>query len=183
MRQTNQPVAIGADTERRSTASGMEVGQLSLWPDQAVGGGSAGRGRALAGGGGYQHTCTVLPVSKATRGRKAAAGGERDPRINDLRTARIGPVWIKVAERIGFEAFMQVWQTLANFPGVGDDRSRVYVPCIEKFLAAQRHLLMRELIAQGLNRQQIRQELIQRLGAAPAPETIDKAIARVRSAA
>ena len=82
-----------------------------------------------------------------------------------------------------FAAIAHQWQTLADFPGVADDRSRVYVPCIEKFLAAQRHLLIRELIAQGLNRHQIRQELIRRLGDAPSPETIEKAIARVRTAA
>lgn len=178
MGTVDQAVTGGAETGKRSSASGMAGPQLDLWPGLAGGGGSAGGVRAPARGGGYPNICTASEVRRAKR----AAGAPRDPRLDDLRAARLGPVWLRVAERIGFEAFMQVWQTLSSFPGVGDDRNRVYVPCIEKFLATQRNLLMRELIAQGLSSTQIRQELVRRLGAAPALNTITKAMSRVRRA-
>lgn len=172
---------MGNGTERRRTADGMTDAQLPLWPDQAVGGGSAGDPRGGSRGGGYQNTRTALPFLKS-RARSARGESGEDPRIADLRRARVGLVWIRVAERVGFEAFMQVWQTLCDSIEVADDRNRVYVPCIEKFLAAQRNLLMRELIAQGLSRTQIRAELTRRLGVAPALRTIEQAIARVRRA-
>lgn len=180
MQAVNQPLAKASRTETRSIGDGMAAAQLELWPGAEVGGGSAASGPGRIRGGGYPDTCTGLQVSKRGRARSARTG-ERDPRLSDLRAARVGPVWVRVAERIGFEAFMQVWQTLSSFPGVADDRNRVYIPCIEKFLAAQRNLLMRELIAQGMTSSQIRQELVRRLGDAPALNTITKAMARVRS--
>lgn len=177
MATADQAVAAASDTERRSLARGMASAQLDLWPGPGTGGGSAGESAAPALGGGYQNVRNALRVS-----RRRAAGAARDPRLDDLRAARVGPVWLRVAERIGFEAFMQVWQTLVSFPGVGDDRNRVYVPRIEKYLATQRNLLLRELIAQGLSSSQIRQELMRRLGTSPALDTIRDCVARVRRA-
>lgn len=176
MATADQAVAAAGETERRSKARGIDAAQLDLWPGAGVGGGSAGETAAPSRGGGYQNIRTALRVPR----RRRAAG--RDPRLDDLRAARVGAVWLRVAERIGFEAFMQVWQTLVAFPGVGDDRNRVYVPRIEKYLATQRNLLLRELIAQGLSSSQIRQELVRRLGTAPALDTIRDCVARVRKA-
>lgn len=176
MATADQAVAAASETERRSDARGMPTAQLDMFPVPGMGGGSAGETAAPSRGGGYQNIRTALRVPR----RRA---GGRDPRLDDLRAARVGPVWLRVAERIGFEAFMQVWQTLVSFPGVGDDRNRVYVPRIEKYLATQRNLLLRELIAQGLSSSQIRQELVRRLGTAPALDTIRDCVARVRRSA
>lgn len=164
--------------EKRSTGRGIgNPFQFSLplavdavlSPDHSdEGGGSA---RAIAPplqGGGYQNIYTEAVVSK----KKRAIARQVDPRLEDLRVARLGPVWLRIADVIGYDAFLAVWQTLLDFPGVQDDRSRVYVPCIEKFLAAQRHLLMRSLIAAGLTPAQIRQEMLAKTGQAPHVNTI-----------
>lgn len=169
-----------SNTERRSAARGMTDAQLPLWPDQTEGGGSAARPGAARQGGGYQNTRTALTFLKK---RARSARGDQDPRIDDLRAARVGQVWIRVAQRVGFEAFMQVWQTLNDAPEVLDDRSRVYVPCIEKFLTAQRNLLIRDMIAQGMTYPQIRQALLEQLGHAPSRDAIREAMARARKTA
>lgn len=171
---------MGSGTEKRSDARGMTDQQLRLWPDQPEGGGSAGQPGAARRGGGYQNTRTALTFLKK---RARSARGDQDPRIEDLRAARLGAVWIRVAERVGFEAFMQVWQTLAESPEVLDDRSRVYVPCIQKFLAAQRNLLIRDMIAQGMRYAQIRRALQEQLGHAPSLSAIREAMTRARKTA
>lgn len=169
-----------ANTQKRTSDEGMQFVQLPLLPEpmpiatdrdgMPTGGGSARRTRAATQGGGYQHIYTASGVSK----KKHA----RDPRIDELRAARIGPVWIRVAENIGFEAFMVAWHTLRTFPGVGDDRHRVYVPCIEKYIESQINLLIRELVAQGYRPPQIRQELARRFGADVRTKRIAKKLRR-----
>jgi hypothetical protein len=79
---------------------------------------------------------------------KKNAAAARDPRIAELRAVGIPRIWITVAEAIGFEAFMSVWQVLMH-AGHVDDRCRVVVPNIARYMRFQRNQLIRALIADG----------------------------------
>jgi hypothetical protein len=63
-----------------------------------------------------------------------------------------------VALRIGFDAFMSLWQVLMR-EGHVDDRNRVVVPNYSRYLRFQRNQLIRELDDEGLTADEIRRHL------------------------
>lgn len=91
-------------------------------------------------GGGYQdiHHPRETPV-------KAAAA---DPRIAELRAVGIPRIWITAAEAIGFEPFMRLWDVFMQ-AGHVDDRCRVVVPNMARYLRFQRNQLIRRLLEDG----------------------------------
>lgn len=90
------------------------------------------------GGGGYLDECNVLefPV-------------RRDPRVAELREMSIHRVWVRVAEEVGFEAFMRLWTILDAENSVKDERQRVYVPSISQYFKFQRNRLILALSSEG----------------------------------
>ena len=76
----------------------------------------------------------------------------------------LGTVWVRVAEAIGYEAFLVVWRTISVNRDFMDKRNRVSIPDIGLLHHYQRNLLVRELASQGLVTRQIQQEMLERTG-------------------
>lgn len=159
--------------ETRSDARGIDAAaprQLPLAPDWGPPpppGGRPGVGgrqtdpRPSARGGGYQHECR--PRRTVVRAPGAPAAIE-DPRIEELRRIGIGRVWLRVANAIGFEPFMQAWLVLASDDAVLDDRSRVLVPSPTRYTRYQRNILIKQLDEQGKAPREIVGEIKRLLG-------------------
>lgn len=71
----------------------------------------------------------------------------------------IRPEWIKVADAIGFEAFIAAWQVLAAQPL--DERGRITVPAMKNYYNFQRNEVIRSLASAGHNSLQIREHFRQ----------------------
>ena len=110
-------------------------------------------------GGGYQDSCSSAQLAVGAPARAA-----RDPRIEELRRVGIGRVWIKVAEAVGFEPFLLVWQTLASDTSVLDERSRVLVPSPTRYQLHQRNLLIKTLAQEGVGVEEICERVNRALG-------------------
>lgn len=67
--------------------------------------------------------------------------------------------WVQVAERIGFESFVDAWQVLTANVELLDDRGRITVPKFSTYHAFQRNQAIRTLAADGLTPREIRDEL------------------------
>lgn len=104
--------------------------------------------------GGYQDECSGSEFAV-----RAA-----DVRLVELRRSGVGKAWMAVAEAIGYEAFLVVWQVLDGLPEVADDRHRVYVPRWPSFLRFQRNLLVRTLAQTGASPEQIQAEVLREVG-------------------
>ena len=124
--------------------------------------------------GGYLDICTGFesPVG-------AAEKNARDPRIDELREMGLGYHWIQAAERIGFSAFLELWQTLDE-QLAGDARRDVYVPQFRAFRAYQRNRFIRALSDEGLSPKEIRSRLQAELRESPSIRHILRVIGGCR---
>lgn len=109
--------------------------------------------RLSPAGGGYQDVCTDFGAAVGVAGAARAAD---DPRVRELRDVGIPRVWISVAREIGFDAFMQVWRVLMREEHV-DERCRIVVPNLERYMRFQRNRLIRQLVAEGYGVDEIRE--------------------------
>lgn len=57
--------------------------------------------------------------------------------------------WVMVADNIGFDAFIQVWQTLSANEELLDGRNRITIPSLLTYIRFQRNNLIRSLAATG----------------------------------
>ncbi len=76
----------------------------------------------------------------------------------------LGVVWVKVAEELGYEAFLAVWRTLSLNRDFMDKRNRVSIPDIGLLFHYQRNQCIRELAAHGLVPRQIQQRMLEDTG-------------------
>lgn len=95
-------------------------------------------------GGGYLDVCT----------KNAGAFYEKmltDKRISDLRRHGLADIWIEIAERIGYDAFLQMWQILdkKNIDAGICDNNRIRVPVFSRFIKFQRNKYICQLDALG----------------------------------
>lgn len=111
-------------------------------------------------GGGYLSSCSA---SGAPLGAAAPAAGdqlvERDPRIEELRLMGVRPLWVKVADRVGFEAFIEVWRTLSDNQELLDERNRITVPTFLTYHWFQRNQVIRSLAGEGLRPSEISERM------------------------
>lgn len=114
----------------------------------------------LAEGGGYLSSCSA---SGAPLGAAPPAAGdqlvERDPRIEELRLMGVRPLWVKVADRVGFEAFIEVWRTLSDNQELLDERNRITVPTFLTYHWFQRNQVIRSLAGEGLRPSEISERM------------------------
>lgn len=117
-------------------------------------------------GGGSRPICTGsgAAVGRSARGAAGAAAAPadppaEDPRLAELRALGLSHVWLRVAEVIGFDAWLQAWEVMATDDAVVDDRRRVYVPPLESFMRYQRNLVIRSMAESGASVDQILQRL------------------------
>jgi hypothetical protein len=87
-----------------------------------------------------------------------------DDWIDTLAASGVGEAWLRVARRIGFEAFMAAWSELDRAEDLLDERRRVRVPQLSATLfRVQRAQIIRQLGAQGLKAPDIMAALPHRL--------------------
>ena len=115
------------------------------------------------GGGGYLSSCSALDVALGDAPPRSA-GAERDPRIDELRQLGLGPVWVLVAESIGYETFLAAWAVMSANPDFMDSRNRITIPNIARLHTYQRNLAVRSLARRGFLPRQIRDEMIRTAG-------------------
>ena len=108
-------------------------------------------GRA-PGGVGYLTICNALK-SSVQKNRAL------DPRISQLKKMGLDWKWIKIAENIGFDAFLNMWTLMSDL--FDDDRSciRASIPHVKKLIRFQRNMLIQNLHAQGKDIQAIGDEV------------------------
>ena len=130
------------------------------------GGGSAPDVGAPSWGGGYLETCSDSKAGREAGGRGAPVAdpvarlGEDDPRVAELRACGLNPMWVEMAEIVGFERFIALWSMLDQAEPVLDDRRRLYVPCMEKtFLRHQRDEIISAMARAGMRPTEIQQRL------------------------
>jgi hypothetical protein len=111
-------------------------------------------------GGGYLDECSAAEFGGGASA--LCAGG--DPRLAELLAMGVGAVWLPVASRIGYEAFVAMWEVLSSSDQVADDRYRVCVPRFGTYLRYQRNQLIRTMHADGLSPSEIRSELQRLVG-------------------
>ncbi len=101
-------------------------------------------------GGGYQVVYTDSD---------AAVRAAADQRMNELREIGLSRVWLDVAEAIGIDAFLDVWQILDRENlGMGAERRelvRLYIPHFSTFLKFQRNRYIQTLAQQGAQAREI----------------------------
>lgn len=114
--------------------------------------------RLPGGGGGYQNVCTPPSAAVGAPAAGAAAVAAADPRVAELRRVGLPRIWITIAQTIGFDAFLAAWQILMQHGHV-DDRNRIVVPNLQRYLRFQRNQLIRQLVAEGFGVDEVRERV------------------------
>jgi len=105
-------------------------------------------------GGGYLDVCT-----------KNAACASADPRMDELRKMRLNHIWLAVADVVGYDLFIDMWQLLDGFaPEVEHcGRARITIPSFTHYARYQRNSLILSLHVDGKKPKDIRRVLIKEL--------------------
>lgn len=115
-----------------------------------------GRRRPAGGGGGY------LKIG-GPQNFQIADEPPKDPRFDDLEKIGIPGAWLRLAHRVGFDAFLDVWRMISNDETIRHDGGH-RMPKLREFsayLRYQRNQYVRSLAASGLQREEI-QKLVRK---------------------
>lgn len=117
------------------------------------------------GGGGYLNTCTLLNPAEGGSGGE----GYCDPRISELKEIGLGSKWLKIAEAIGFDAFMAMWRILDS-NDIGNsvhssERVRMWIPAFRRYLRYQRNRYISALALEpGITPHEVQKKIQKLLG-------------------
>ena len=156
--------------ENRTSTGGIEqMGLFDDWPGAAAGcneidsrlrgGGSAGGPAVSGGGGGYQKICGSRNVGLAVP--------DRDPRLDELEKVGLPRLWLAVAERIGFDAWLDVWRMLSSDRARDREEGGLRMPKLRDFdayLRFQRNRYIEALAQRGEEPAAIRKLVEKNLG-------------------
>jgi hypothetical protein len=156
----------GDMTENRTSSAGIEqLGLFDDWPG-AAGGAHSGRVGArgahhdgAGGGGGYLKICGPAKSGDAV--------SPRDPRLDELERVGLPRLWLSVAERVGFDAWMDVWRMLSADRSRERDEGGLRMPKLRDFdsyLRYQRNRYIEALARQGMEPSDIRKMVERNLG-------------------
>lgn len=116
--------------------------------------GVGGRHRSTpspARGGGYQDIYRDLRTALCAARENCARGA--DVTIDDLRALGLSGKWLEIAERVGPETWLQIWEILdrenIDQPPPCRDRIRMWVPSYSKFLKFVRNRTIFQLAKDG----------------------------------
>lgn len=130
--------------------------------------GSAGWAR----GGGYLENCGAGEFQPP------------DPRMDELRRIGLPRAWLMVAERIGFDAWLDVWRMLsdADFHAeIRMDTGGTRMPRLRSFasyLRFQRNRYIESLSERGLDAEEIQRAVARNLGESLSPDQISRLMKR-----
>jgi hypothetical protein len=150
-------------TQTRSSSAGINAAPPDSIPcdsthDRTPGARRPGA-RPSTPGGGYLNICTAFEAAVGSAARAPA-----DPRIDELRRMSLPRVWLRVAEAIGYETFMDLWRVLCSDESVQNDRQRVRVPLFSKYTRYQRNQVIRRLHEEGQTPNAIRRYIARATG-------------------
>jgi hypothetical protein len=69
------------------------------------------------------------------------------------------PIWIKVADAVGFDAFLTMWRTMSENEDLLDERNRVTIASFATYLRFQRNQVIRSLASEHPDARTLREEL------------------------
>ena len=138
-------------SEKRSAAP--EIAQGDLF-GQGVGA-RQGEGADLARGGEYPNNCDLPNFSTlkpAPGEKKRGEPAPRDPRFTELEKIGIPAVWLRVAERVGFDAWLDIWRMLSNDESVRHDGGARLpkLRCYSAYSRYQRNRYIMAMAEQGM---------------------------------
>lgn len=88
----------------------------------------------------------------------------------------IGAAWLRVAEQIGVDAFLETWRTLDDERAAAG-RREVYIPNFTTYTNYQRNRFIQSLAAAGHDAREIRRLLLAELHDAPTVRHIHRVAA------
>lgn len=143
------------DTEKRNTGPITALPASAADVDTEGVGGRQGNSPIPSQGGGYPNICNFLNFQPADDQKKI------DPRLTELKKIGLRQGWIRVAEEIGFDAFLRVWRILDADPESYSSRGRLEIPLREysTYLRFQRNRYIETLSDMGLDATNIRERL------------------------
>lgn len=148
--------------EKRTDTQGTAQQEAGTNPLQQGVGGRQAYTHPLSGGGGYLQTCSSFKL------RAAGPEKTRDPRLEDLRRLGLHHTWQKVAAEIGVDAFLAMWRILDGeeqfHKSSQEHRLEFSLRSYKSFLRYQRNEFIRQLSANKVEPNQIRQRLIDQMG-------------------
>lgn len=118
-----------------------------------------------APGGEYPNNCNLQNFSNpapAPDNKK----NSRDPRFDDLVRIGIPAVWMRIAERVGFDAWLDIWRMISSDDSVRHDGG-ARLPKLRYYSAYsrfQRNRYIQALDAQGVPPQLIQEAVYRNLG-------------------
>lgn len=141
-------------SEKRSGVHEIAQGDL-------FGGGVGARQGAQANpdpGGEYLNNCDLsnfsnpAPVDEKKR---------RDPRFSELERIGIPAVWLRIAERVGFDAWLDIWRMLSDDDSVRHDGGARLpkLRCYSAYSRYQRNRYIKALAEQGMPAPEIQRAL------------------------
>ncbi len=136
-------------SEKRSCAG--EIAQGDLFGLE-VGARQGGAG-VQALGGEYLNNCGLPNFSNPAPA--PAPDGEkkrRDPRFSELEHIGLPRVWLRIAERVGFDAWLDIWRMLSDDESVRHDGGARLpkLRCYSAYSRYQRNRYIEALAAQGM---------------------------------
>lgn len=159
---------------RRSGAAAQTWDQLDLLdPEQGVGG-RQGIGHDQVGGGGYLNECTPPEVRQGRARKKFAkfpANSQLDPReaalLSELDAMGLSRVMLQIAQTIGFDNFMAMWEILdGSYEAMADNDSGIYIRLqrLSAYKRFQRNRFIEAMAAMGMSQPEISRSVTRDLG-------------------
>lgn len=115
-------------------------------------------------GGEYPNNCALPNFSKPAPVETEKK--RRDPRFEELEKIGLPAVWLRIAERVGFDTWLDLWRMLSEDESVRHDGG-ARLPKIRSFSAYsryQRNRYIKALSAQGMPPKEIQISLRKNLG-------------------
>lgn len=123
---------------------------------------------APARGGGYLDICSV------SEARFPARMGR-----DELRRMGLSRMWLDVADVVGPEQFLRVWQVIDQHAAEDYGNLRIRIPRFSRFLRFQRNRYIRTLAQAGYSVAEIQQRVQRELGASLHVESVRKLVYRL----
>lgn len=161
----NKPLGGVVMSEKRSER--IEIAQASTQGDLFSQGVGARQGEAPppTPGGEYLNNCDLPNFSKPAPAPDAEKK-RRDPRFEELEKIGLPAVWLRIAERVGFDTWLDLWRTLSEDESVRHDGGARLpkIRCFSAYSRYQRNRYIKALAAQGMPPKEIQTSLRKNLG-------------------
>lgn len=143
-------------SEKRNPMDGYAEGDLfGPAPGQGVGA-RQGRGRTADPGGVGSKICGAQNFELPDAEKKS-----RDPRFDELARIGLPAAWLRVAERVGFDAWLDVWRMISDDETLRHDGGQRMpkLRAFDAYLRYQRNRYVEALAQAGLGDHQIQSAL------------------------